>query len=203
MAKRGRKPGPQAVAADKDKGNVLSASLAKIVDAIRKPFMAFAQQHGAMLQRRAELAPQFMAAFGDWQKETGRGAFVEFCRVIDPSIPVERDGYRAHASYQAADYLRRLVGRTDQGNGRATPVRSSSMALARLLATILPLVREKEHDAVWAAVEAEFGFRRGQVVTLQRMTAATQPFLELHAKPQPVKVIHVVAPQAEQAEVAA
>ena len=63
----------------------------------------------AMAVSREELAPKFMKAFGLWQAETG-STFVEFVRFLVPEIGNTRAEYRNHRAYQAADYLRRLVG---------------------------------------------------------------------------------------------
>ena len=178
-------------------GGKLSPELSRNIEALRKPFLDYVQGFASMSARRDELAPRFMAALDDWRKETGRTQFIEFCRTVDPSIPTRRDdspegpGYRNHRSYQAADYLRRKSSRTDSGVGRATPIRNSSWKLSRLLATLLPLVRKDSVSEFWNAIATEFDLAKGQVNTLKRMTETTQPIMEIHAKPQPLKMIHV------------
>src|SRR5688572_24145650 len=78
---------------------------------IKKPFTAFAQAHASFTMSRAELAPKFMHAYTTWQGET-HGTFIGFVRLLNPKVPADREGYRNHAVYQAADYLRRLTQET-------------------------------------------------------------------------------------------
>lgn len=173
----------------------LSKSVAKQIEALRAPFKAYAAQYGKLAATRAELAPRFMQAFGAWMQEVG-GSFVEFCRLVDPGIPQDRTAYRTHQSYQAADYLRRLVSRRDTGERRTQPVRSNLTATARLLATILPLVRDT--DALWEGIAVELGLKPRQITRLKEVTSAVKPLIDLSGiRPlRDVKIIHVEQPAA-------
>lgn len=169
----------------------LPAAVSRAIDSIRRPFTQFVTGFTSLSTRRAELAPELMKAFAKWQAAAG-GNFVGFVRVLDPTVPADRDGYRNHKAYQAAEYLRRLVGRTDTAT-RTQPVRSNLTALARMLATVLPLVRDVE--VVWSAVEAEFGLQPRQLSRLRQVTGTVQPLLRLaHVRPQAAAVVHMEAP---------
>lgn len=167
----------------------MSAALKRQIEALRKPFHAFAHDFGKLAETRAELAPKFMSAYGTYLQQTG-GSFVDFCRLIDPSIPAERSAYRAHKSYQAADYLRRLVARRDVGARRTRPVRSNVTVLARALGSLLPLV--KDQDQFWSGVAAEFGLTQRQVGRLRTVTGEVKPLLDLRGvKPTQTRIVHV------------
>lgn len=173
--------------------DTLTPALERQIVALRRPFAAFAERFGALSATRAELAPQFMRIFGAYTQQQAGGTFVAFVRKLDPEVPAERTAYRAHKSYQAAEYLRRLVARREPGGNRAPAApatRSNLTALARALATILPLVRDVQ--VVWRAVESELGFTARQVGRLQQVVAATQPLLTLpNARPMTPRVVHM------------
>lgn len=167
----------------------ISAKTQKMIDGIKRPFVAFVSDYKSLLSSRAELAPRFMKAYGAWQSESG-GTFVAFVRVLDPSIPVERNAYRAHVSYQAADYLRRLVARQQaEKEGRkvvnpaevpATPLE----ALARLVSSVLPLVPNA--DILWKAFVEELHWTDNQVKRVQSLVTHSEALLRptaAHPKP--------------------
>lgn len=168
----------------------LSAKVAKLVAGITPDFKAFTEQFGNTLESRAELAPKFMRAARAWQEET-KGEFVAFVRLIDPSLPVERKAYRAHAAYAAADYLRRLVKRAEapgssQANDPSQRAATPLEALSRVCAAILPLFGG--NDLLWQALAAELHWSEAQVKRLQTLAKEAEPLLETHVpKPGPGK----------------
>lgn len=168
----------------------MTASLQRQVDALRKPFTAFSHQFGALTESRSALAPKFMKTFGVYLTQTG-GTFVSFVRLLDATVPAERDAYRGHKSYQAAEYLRRLVSRREPG-ARSTSRGSSALVnFARMVKTVLPIVRGE--DTVWRALESECGFTARQITRLRSVVNATAPLLTLSGHPRPMlaRVIHV------------
>lgn len=127
---------------------ILSRPLAVSIEKLRQPFGTFVTEHGLLSTSRASLAPPFMQAFQLYETETGK-TFVDYVRLFDPSLPAERDAYRASRVYMAADYLRRKVAEAERaskpakrGPKPATPF----VALARFVATFLPGGTE---DPVW------------------------------------------------------
>lgn len=171
----------------------MTAALRKEIDGLRKPFAGFASDFAKLSETRGELAPKFWKVFGNYTAQVG-GSFVDFVRVLDPTVPSDRAAYRAHRAYQAADYLRRLVSRRDTG-GRATrPVRSNVTIMARLLATLIPLVKDQE--SLWQGLGAELGLRPRQLTRLRNEVATVRPIVEINAKPvETLKVIHMPTPQ--------
>lgn len=140
----------------------VSAKTRTLIDQIREDFDAFANGFAQLITDRVALAPKFMKAFGAWASETG-GSFAAFVRVLDSSVPEERDGYRAHATYQAADYLRRLsaasareVEETPEGERPVT----AYQALAYLVATVMPVVDPT--GAIWSAFVREMHWSDAQ-----------------------------------------
>lgn len=183
-------------------GGKLSNALTKVIEGIRVPFTAVVDGFAAFRVKAEELAPRFMAAFSDWQKETGRERFVEFCRVVDPRIPMQRDsnesgeGYRSSHAYQAADNLRRIYnasaeGREQRGgNGRNAPMRTATWRMARFAASLLPLLKKEAIAQFWAAVATELELSPTQVNTLRNVTETTKPLIEVVARPQALKIVH-------------
>lgn len=176
--------------------DTLTPALQRQITALRRPFSAFVERFHGLTQSRAQLAPQFMRVYGAYQA-AGGGTFVTFIRTLDPSLPMETAAYKATTAYQAADYLRRLVARRSTGEGNRAPAapatRSNLTALARTLATILPLVRDAA--IVWRAVEQEFGFTARQVTRLQQVVSATQPLLTLPGvHPSTPRIVHMEVP---------
>jgi hypothetical protein len=151
----------------------VSAKTRHLIDAIRDDFTGFSDGFSQLTVSRAELAPRFMKAFAAWAQETG-STFINFVRVLDPSVPEDRDGYRAHASYQAADNLRRL------GAGVARepipeddrPV-SAYQALAYLVATVLPLIDPT--GSFWSAFVKEMRWTDAQNERLKLLAVKVGP----------------------------
>lgn len=150
----------------------LSHVTARLVAAIRDDFGAFVDSFASLTTDRNTFAPKFMKAFGAWTKETGE-SFVGFVRLLDPKVPADRDGYRAHASYQAADYLRRK--QADAGRAATTetpegerPV-SLNTALVYLLATVMPVVDPT--GSIWTAFVHEMHWTPEQAQRLKERAA--------------------------------
>jgi hypothetical protein len=134
----------------------ISSKTERLIDQVRQPFKQYSHGFGAVLTTRAELAPKFMRAFDAWKSET-EGSFVRFVQLFDPTVPEAFAEYRNHKTFQAADYLARLV--RQQERGERTPVDAAHkpatplVALARLVATVLPAVDPA--GALWAAFVRE------------------------------------------------
>lgn len=169
--------------------DTLPAVVQKQIDAVTKPFFAFAKAYGDLAVTRAKLAPQFMKACAGWQAETS-GTFVEFVRLLDPTVPADREARKAHKVYNAAEYLRRLITRRDVGGAATKPVRSRLSDLARLIKTLIPIVRDEQ--ALWQGISVELGLAPRQITRLRKEVAAVEPILDLRrVTPQPVKVVHM------------
>lgn len=180
----------------------MTVGLRNKIDGLKRPFTAFVNSFQSITTTRAELAPKFMQVFGTWQAETGK-PFVDFVRALDPTVPADRAGYRGHKSYQAADYLRRLVARRDTGPNRraARPLRNNVAIMARLLKTILPLISNA--DVVWRAMNEELGLNNRQVTALKQRTEAEEPLMKLRgARPMSATVVHVEPAEQPQAATA-
>lgn len=165
----------------------LSSKLTTQIDHLRKPFTAFTKDYGSLLVTRADLAPKFMAGFdayrletGGTQSEDGRiaggSSFVSYVCLFDTSVPADnRDAYRAHRTYQAADYLRRLVvqsgqaPKTHDGPLPTTPL----VALARLVATVLP--RVDPSGAIWAAFVEEMHWAPAMIARIDKLARSQGP----------------------------
>lgn len=170
----------------------IPATVNRQIQTLRRQFVTFRDSFAGVMQRRADLAPTFIRIYGLYQAATG-GSFLAFVRQIDPEVPMDRDGYRNHPSYQAAQYLRRLVDRSDRGgraNGVTAPTRSNVLNLARSIATILTVVRDA--DVVWKAIMQEFSLTQRQMTNLQKTAANVRPLLTLPGvRPVNPRIIHV------------
>lgn len=138
----------------------VSVKTRHLIEAIREPFTAFAEGFSQLRVSREELAPRFVKAFEAWAKET-EGSFVAFARLLDADIPEDREGYRAHPSYQAADYLRRLSVSAEREpvpeEDRPVPAYT---ALARLVATVLPII--DQNGQIWSSFVREMRWTEQQ-----------------------------------------
>lgn len=170
-----------------DASTALSAKLANVIDNLRRPFKAFVSDFQTLTTSRAELAPAFMQAYDLYEAET-EGTFIQFCRLVDPAIPADREHYRHDASYQAATYLRRLVQQSAikpkrRGPKPATPL----VALARFVATVLPLV--DPNGAIWTAFVQEMHWSERQAKQVKLLGAKQGPV------PMPRKVVEQLRPR--------
>lgn len=150
----------------------LSAKTRAMIEGIREQFSTFVDDFTALVSSsRAELAPRVMRAFDAYKNETD-GTFVDFVRQLDATVPADRVKYRAHRSYQAADYLRRLVAQAPRAMARKRGPRPATplVALARLIATVLPAVDPT--GQVWAAFVKEMHWTAEQAKRLQKLAAS-------------------------------
>jgi len=65
-----------------------------------------------------DLAPRVMAMYNGLNG-TQRITFVQFCRMIDPSVPYDAQSYRNHPTYYGFTYMRRIEARRTRG--KVTP----------------------------------------------------------------------------------
>lgn len=161
----------------------LSVKVRKLVDSIRSPFRSFTLSYAELTATRADLAPAFMKAFGAFQTETGHG-FTDFVRFLDPSVGPTRADYRAHKAYQAADYLRRLVAQqarpkaaTISGARSTTSPATPLDGMARLIASLLPLIGADQVPRLWEAVTAELHWTERQSNALQHRVEQSTPLV--------------------------
>lgn len=193
------------------------------VETLRTTFGQYAESLRLAFQKREELVGPVMKLYGLCMSEIPNLSYVQFMGMLDPSIPInQRDdktvdgrlvkGYRSHPTYVAGEYVRRLAlqnqrgtraeGAAGGGQGRRGP--NATERLSRLLATMVPLV--KDADAFWIAVGGELQIDANALAKLRRMTDSTEPLLRLPALTQakrfPVRVLHVV-PAAQPAAAAA
>lgn len=166
----------------------VSPELKAAITFLRPKLQGFADEYKALTIKKGELAEPFMDGAALWARETGR-SFVDYVRAIDPTVPGDREGYRTHTSYMAADYLRRAatVGSARAGNnagGRAArPTRTNATGrMARLLATVLKIVKAEDHAAIWQAIADQLAMTPRQITGLKAATDATQPLFTLEAK---------------------
>ncbi len=170
----------------------VSAKVRKAVEAIRRPFTAFVDDFRMITESRAELAPKFMKAFGLWQTEVG-GSFIDFCRILVPDIPAQSrttadgPGYRDHAAYQAADYLRRLAAQA--ARAETTPAERAqriadapvtpTTAVARLLKAIMPLLQAQQTASLFDALRTQLHWPDRTVTRIQTETQRVEPLVVL------------------------
>lgn len=175
----------------------LSAKTRKLVEAVRPAFTQFAADFEALTVKRSELAPKLMKAYGAVQSETGI-SFVGFVRLMDPTVPVSREAYRAHKTYAAADYLRRLAaGRPSAAAGpRITPEAETPLdVLSRLVAAILPNLDAPIFWTSFAQVCAPHWSERQMTTLRSRVESLTAVGIKPIPirPPKPVKVAPVAA----------
>lgn len=162
----------------------LSAALRRELRGLQKPFNSFVQSFRLISIDREKFAPVFMKTFGHWKKEverrTGKRAeFTNFVRMLDPSIGPSRADYRAHHTYQAADYLRRKMSPTTRdrvATGRATALDLA----ARAIAALVQLVPNTEREALWKTLTTQAkGWTPRQLARLQKRTESVTPLVDV------------------------
>lgn len=126
-----------------------SRTLEREIATLRSEFSDLTRTWDALVLRRREIAPAFMATFRRWRRETGR-SFVAFVQRLDPSVPADRDAYVNHQSYQAALYIQRLAEAPEKAPGARRKRASLTPfdALALMVKSALPLVRPHE-ETMW------------------------------------------------------
>lgn len=155
-----------------------TARTARLVEGIRAPFLTFVSDFAALTTSRADIAPKFYKAFLAWQGDTHQ-TFVQFVRDLDPSIGSARADYRKHKTFQAADYLRRLAIRAAKPavkKGEAAPAPASALdGMARLLASVLPMIHRDQLPKLWEAVSTELHWSPRKMTHLQHLVAQVDP----------------------------
>lgn len=163
----------------------LPAAVRKRIDGVRSQFLDFVKGFSGLAVKRETVAAPFMKAFAAYQQAREGATFVDFCREVDGSIPLERsgkNGYKANRAYQAADYLRRLYATQQaQKEGRQartgpTPTKPLD-AVARLVASILPIIPEDQQDKVFKAMKEELHWTDKQVERVRSILKSVAPLI--------------------------
>lgn len=173
-APQGTSRGPRRATVE-DKAPIAVAASAKtrtLIDGIRDEFAAYSGGFVQLQHDTDALAPRFMRAFAAWATDTG-STFVAFVRLFDPAIPEDRDGYRAHGTYQAADYLRRRAADLSREPAADIPEDKRPVpvyqALAYLVATVMPVVDPT--GSIWSAFVREMRWTEEQSQRVKVMAA--------------------------------
>lgn len=163
----------------------LSRHLARTIEDVRADFNSFTDSFNGLSVKRSQFAPQFMAAFKDWQWETGR-SFVAFVRELDPTMPVTRAEYPKHRSFQAALYLRRIAEapHTVAGRGERRTV-TPFKVLAKTVRTLAQLAPPHNAEAVVAAVVKATGWHQRDTDRLRKAVDKAKPLAPVLALVQP------------------
>lgn len=173
----------------------LSAANKRNIQAIKRPILDAARSFGQVRERLTELAPRMVKAYNAIVADVERFAFVDFVRLIDPSVPThaaDRDntpGYRNHRTYYTMQYMRRLVQQQRGARGQQGVRDSATDGFARTLATILQIVDDP--GPVWEAIQREFDFTERLMSRLRRRVEATKPLFKLQTA-RPAKVGNVI-----------
>lgn len=181
----------------------LTAKVKKAVMAIKAKFTTFTKNFAALSVSREELAPQFMKAANLWMAET-KGTFVDFVRFLDPNVGNTRDEYRSHRSYQAADYLRRLVAnsarRDRTGDEEAPRAAAPTDAIASILGSLLEIIPEDRHQQVYDALQERMGWSERQVTRMQTQVEHVDPLVHIRAKVENLRLSFPTGEEAAEQE---
>jgi hypothetical protein len=180
-ARKGARPAPPAPV-EPDEEVTLKPRTVKLIDGIRPGFRAHVTEFARFHSKAEDLAPPFMRAYAAYQADTG-ASFVSFVRFLDPDVPADREGYKAHTVYMAADYLRRLVaqpeGETVEDADRPAGM---SEAFVRLLAAIVALIPGNQVERLWGVIGSELKWSERRVTTLRTQVEQAEPLLESHVE---------------------
>lgn len=165
----------------------LSAKVQKAIDAIKKPFSTYEHHFSVLETSREALATKFMHAFDLWKAEVKDGTFVDFCRVIDPRIPADRDGYRANNAYRAAENLRSLIARekregvspTERAKRIASAPVPPRRAMAQLVAAVVPLLADDTLAVIYDTLRERARWTEGQVSSLRALVEKETPLVTI------------------------
>lgn len=161
----------------------LSMALQRELRDLRGEFLPFVEATSTLTVKRKDMAPAFMKLFKRYRKESG-GTFVAFVHELDADMPVEREKYINHRSYQAALYLRRLIEAphtTPQHRRTAPPFR----VLAAVMTSLLYYTKKHEVE-VWTALKRVSHWDDRQIMRLQALMKHVHP-LALPGAPRLVK----------------
>lgn len=180
--RRGRRPNAPAADTAADTEPVkLSAKVVRLVEGVRAPFKAFISTLSAFTLSRAELAPLFGKAFTTFREETEL-TLADFTRLLDATVPQDRKGYRDHKAYQTADNLMRLYRQQNRAKvapgdvvKRATPMDG----MARLIASVLPLIGADQVTKLWETIERELHWTDRQRAALENRVKEANPLLNV------------------------
>lgn len=155
----------------------------RLIDGIRAGFSSYVAEFIRFNRKAADIAPDFMKAYKAYEADTS-GTFVSFVRMLDPEVP-EGPGqpYKGHPTYNAADYLRRLVA-DEEREGEEVEDRDKpagmSEAFVRLLAAIVALIPGNQVEKLWGIVGSELRWSERRVQTLREQVEQADPLLEAH-----------------------
>lgn len=208
----------------------LTGKLRTQIDKLRDRMTGVVEATANFLKRRSEIVDDYMALWNVINTERAHANpplkalnFVEYARLVDPSIPEKRDGddgYRIHSGYQAALYIQRLsrekdrraktgqaaagTGTDEAGNavgasGNRVQAFSPAQVVARLLASFLQVFTTPAVVAkMWEQVAAELKLTPEMLANLKGQVAETTPLIDLSGlkgQARTVKVLHMEAPK--------
>jgi hypothetical protein len=159
---------------------------------IKREVLDLGKRYGIIREKIAKIAPKVIANFKALDaKYTDLGGFIGYCRMIDPKVPThaaddgDELGYRNHRTYQALDYMRRLVNAANRPPRDANTTQGArnpaTDQLARLLASVLT-IKGIDDAVVWGAVSQEFGMpaESRSLARLKARVEKTKPLIDLH-----------------------
>lgn len=161
----------------------VSRQLARSISELREAFASFVDAFNALSARRRDFAVPFMGVFDRWHQETGL-SFVAFVRELDPSMPVARDEYPNHRSFQAALYLRRIAEAPHTVAGADRKSSTPLQMLARVVRTVAPLSKAGE-DALVSAIVSSGGWHQRDSDRLRRRVSRARHIPQLRLLFQP------------------
>lgn len=183
--------------------DTIDAKTRKMILGLRRPIIEAAQKFGVVRDTLKMIAPRVMGAFFDIKRNNTKFTFVEYARMIDPTVPTHdqaRDGvpgYKEHKTYYTMDYMRRME--TQRPRGRQGVRDTATDGLARAIRTILQVVAEQ--DLVWTQVKQEFQLTDRMVTSLRKRVESAEPLFTLKiAKPVHIaKIVHMESTKTVQA----
>lgn len=196
-----------ASAADSTILEKLGAEVKGQLNKLKGRFTEYAKAFASVMGKRDEIAEDLVGLFGICKGKVPSLSFVRFVALLDPSIPfAQRDtkmgddgetleGYRDHPAYQAAEYCRRKVEGRGRTRGGASVAKINAVErMARVIATIIPFVRDE--GQLWTAIKSELGLDDRAFTRLKNAVKQTEPLFRVPdltpARRVPVRVIHIV-----------
>lgn len=184
----------------------IGAAWKRQIAALAGPVKTLAKSFGVVRESvKNDVGPRVMKLFNAIKAEHAAFTFVEFARLMDPTIPTHATdrgavvGYRNHKVYYTLMYISRQTTQRKRGAAAGGGVRDSAVdSLARTIKTILQ-VAGQQGEVVWQAIQSEFGYGERIMGRLRKRVAATEPLFVINAKPGNVKVGNVIHMQAAEA----